>query len=75
MYHAHVCIMMVCAVWVLRWNESNWHEVYQWGQPIYISSCLKTYLRFPTQLQPAADMLVYEAESCAHQECASAELC
>ena len=30
---------------------------------LYISSGLKTYLRFSTQLQPAVDWLVYQAEA------------
>ena len=36
--------------------------MYKLGLLIYISSGLKTYLRFPTQLYPVSDWLVYQAD-------------
>ena len=37
---------------------------------MYTSSGLKTYLRFPTQFQPVADWLMYQAEAvCAKTVC------
>ena len=53
-------LMVMCTVWVLL---MKWHEVYKGGQLIYISSGLKTHLRFPTHLQPTVDWLVYQAEA------------
>ena len=45
---------------VLVMNEA---EVSKCGWLIYTSSGLKTHLRFPMQLQPAADWLVYQTEA------------